>query len=304
MIILKILLASSVIMELIDINYDEFINEFHELCCVKARENTKHETIVRIGNWRNKNVALKNCYRKSEALLYSNIRPHPNIVRLLTIIYQTIPEKKKPRTYILMEANDGVTLADTAMYNVYSLFDVLYIMIEITKGLQHLHSCGFIHHDIKRSNILVVDKDKLNKLDTVDKTNKLKESDDDYESYFEEGDDISQYLDFKICDFGLSEYIDSNGCGSEKFRNCGTKLYLAPEKTKGSSIPITSKVDIFAMGVLGTNLMNPDESSSDIDVYNRIMDVCKSVDLVSRYTAEQLLDQLTLLQIRARAKLY
>lgn len=279
-------------MELIDINYDEFINDFHQLCCVKVRENTKHETIVRIGNWRNNNVALKNCYRKSEALLYSKIKSHPNIVRLLSIIYQTIPEKKKPRTYILMEANDGITLADTAMYNVYDLFDVLYIMIEITKGLQHLHSCGFIHHDIKRSNILVIDKDK---------TNKLKESDD---SYFEEGDDISEYLDFKICDFGLSDYIDSNGCGSEKFRNCGTKPYLAPEKTKGSSLPITSKVDIFAMGVLGTDLINPDDSSADIDVYNHIMNVCKSVDSVKRYTAEQLLDQLTRLQIRVRTKLY
>ena len=291
-------------MELVDINYNEFISKFEEHNCIRTRENTKQETIVRIGIWNDKQVALKTCYRKREVILYSKIKPHRNIVRLLSIVYQTIPEKEKPRVYVLMEANSGINLGDTIQYRYYNYLETLHIMVEIAGGLEHLHSCGIIHHDIKMSNILAIEDD-LNSTNDDESLN----DDDESISYDEQScldssdDDIPDNIVYKICDFGISEYIDNNGHGSEKHRNCGTKPYMPPEKTKECTIALTTKVDIFAMGVLGSKIIDPDLSSTAIDKYKSIMNICQSTDPDKRSTADQLLEQLLLLQVQAQQKI-
>ena len=276
-------------MQPVNTSYDTFINEFCQNFSIHTHKNTKHETTILIGVWHDKPVALKSCPREREAILYSKIKPHQNIVTLLSIIYQAIPENDKPRAHILMEGNDGITLSDTVIYK-YNLLESLHIMIDITKGLQHLHSCGIIHHDIKMSNILVI-----NIFKDLDSSS---ESSSDY--FDDDKDNICINQIFKICDFGLSEFVDSNGYGSDKHRSCGTKLYMSREKSKNSTIPISTKVDIFAMGVLGSDLINSDLSSKAIDKYNSIMITCQSDDPNNRYTSDQLLEQLLQLQAKTQ----
>ena len=241
-----------------DLDYDSFCNEFEEIHCIRTRENTKRETLIRIGIWREQHVAIKNC-REREATIYNKIPEHPHIIRLLGIFRVHLPEKNKIQLYILMEANSGITLADTAIFSRYTLQDVLRIMIQITKGLQHLHSCNIIHHDIKRSNILIMKS-------------------------------ITKEQEAKICDFGLSCFTDVDGRSSNKSRVSGTKGYLAPEKSNTSDLAITNKVDIFALGVLGTELIDEDEPiTTTVNKYNNILNRCKDINPNNRYNATELL---------------
>ncbi len=72
----------------------------------------------------------------------------------------------------------------------------------VLEGLQHIHSKGIIHCDLKLENVLMCSP---------------KEPD--------------EYLIPKICDFGLSHLItrESDGKGYMEVL-CGTKGYLAPEQ--------------------------------------------------------------------------
>ncbi|AFN82522.1 Spk1-like Ser/Thr protein kinase [Encephalitozoon romaleae SJ-2008] len=83
----------------------------------------------------------------------------------------------------------------------------LKILRMILCGLRHIHSIGIIHRDLKLGNILL-------KENTV-----------------------------KICDFGLSCYVEEN---SHEF--CGTMDYLAPEVIDGKEY--TQNIDIWSAGII------------------------------------------------------
>lgn len=83
-------------------------------------------------------------------------------------------------------------------------------------GVQHLHSCGIVHRDVKPENLLLSQSDSLSRRPVV-----------------------------KLCDLGLAAQLPKSGKLTEI---CGTELYMAPEmllKTDGYS----SEVDLWACGV-------------------------------------------------------
>lgn len=219
-----------------ELDYDTFKSGFIKNHSIRIRAGAKNETKVTLGVWKGHHVALKSCSKKLETQIYSKIPPHPFIVSLEAVMKRT--KGKKERYYLLMEANrSGMNLEDDLFFGNKNIDDALHIMIQVTSALKHLHDCGLIHHDVKKSNILV-----------------MNDRDDNY----------------KLCDFGLTEFTDIQGRGKSKRRFNGTPGYRAPEQEKDSELSITQKIDIYALAKVGKSILSEEESeeSSTYDCEN------------------------------------
>jgi len=93
--------------------------------------------------------AVKKFYAEAELVMRLN---HPNIVEIFSL------EKNKGVPFIAMEYIEGKTLRE--LLNKKRLLDsqtIINISLDITKGLEYIHSKGIIHKDIKPKNILITD---------------------------------------------------------------------------------------------------------------------------------------------------
>ncbi|MCK4401712.1 serine/threonine protein kinase [bacterium] len=91
--------------------------------------------------------AVKRFYAEAELVMKLN---HPNIVKVFSV------QKNRNTPFITMEYIDGQTLRE--LLNKKRLFDnqtIIDISIDITKGLEYIHSKRIIHKDIKPKNILI-----------------------------------------------------------------------------------------------------------------------------------------------------
>ncbi|KAL4562984.1 hypothetical protein LXL04_027015 [Taraxacum kok-saghyz] len=150
-------------------------------------------------------VMLENQF-KSEVSLLSRLY-HPNIV-------QFIAACKKPPVYcIIMEYMSQGTLR---MYlnkkEPYSLSTetVLRLALDISRGMEYLHSQGVVHRDLKSNNLLLNDEMRV-----------------------------------KVADFGTSCLETQT---QESKGNMGTYRWMAPEMVKEK--PYTRKVDVYSFGIV------------------------------------------------------
>jgi serine/threonine-protein kinase len=133
---------------------------------------------------------------------------HPNIVQAIDV------SESHGYHYFVMEYVEGKTVYDELQEGkVYEESEALGIAIQMARALEHAHSQGLIHRDVKPKNIMI----------TTDGTAKL-------------------------MDMGLARVADdAQAIAAETGRLFGTPYYISPEQIIGKH-DVDSRCDIYSLG--------------------------------------------------------
>ena len=150
---------------------------------------------------------------------------HPNIVSVYDVSHSDDVE------YIVMELIDGITLKQYLQKkSVLDPSEVLDFTIQTAKALEHAHSKGIIHRDIKPQNIMML-KDGM----------------------------------IKVADFGIASL--ENTIDENNGETVGSVHYIAPEQARGEAPDARS--DIYSLGIVMYEMLTgklPYVGNSDVEV--------------------------------------
>ena len=129
-----------------------------------------------------------------------------------------------PLPYFAMELVRGMPITQHAHAEGLSLQQRLELLCQVCAAVQHAHQRGVIHRDLKPSNILV--------------------------------DERGQP---KVLDFGVARVTDADlqhaTLRTDAGQVVGTLQYMSPEQASGDSSLLDTRADIYALGMLGFELL-------------------------------------------------
>ncbi len=133
---------------------------------------------------------------------------HPNIVQAIDV------GQAGDHHYFVMEFVEGHTVYDAlSKQGPYEETEALQIIIAVADALQHAHTHGFMHRDVKPKNIM-----------------------------------ITKAGVAKLADMGLAREIsDKQAAQAEAGKAYGTPYYIAPEQIRGD-VDIDFRADIYGLG--------------------------------------------------------
>ena len=136
---------------------------------------------------------------------------HPNIVSVYDV------STSNDADFIVMELIDGISLKQyMEKKGVLNWKETLHFSIQIAKALEHAHSRGIIHRDIKPHNVMVLKNGSV-----------------------------------KVADFGIARVVSkSNTLTKEAL---GSVHYISPEQAKGGRVD--NRSDIYSLGVVMYEMM-------------------------------------------------
>ncbi len=136
---------------------------------------------------------------------------HPNIVAVYDVSTSIMAD------YIVMELIDGITLKQyMEKKGVLNWKETLHFAIQIAKALEHAHSKGIVHRDIKPHNIMVLKNGSV-----------------------------------KVTDFGIARMMSKGNTLTKEA--LGSVHYISPEQAKGGRVD--SRSDIYSLGVVMYEMM-------------------------------------------------
>ena len=132
---------------------------------------------------------------------------HPNIVKIFDVGFSERIQ------FIVMEYIDGITLNEyMEQQGQLGWKDAVHFILQILRALQHAHSKGIVHRDIKPQNIMMLRDGTI-----------------------------------KVMDFGIAKFAREDGkTGTDKA--IGTVHYISPEQARGGATD--AKSDIYSVGVM------------------------------------------------------
>lgn len=152
---------------------------------------------------------------------------HPNIVKVYDVSFGDVIQ------YIVMEYIDGITLKEyiDLQENGIGWKEAVLFTTQILKALEHAHSKGIIHRDIKPQNIMLL-----------------------------------QDGTIKVTDFGIAHF-SSFETRTMTDKAIGSVHYIAPEQARGESTD--GKTDIYSLGAMLYEMLTgklPFEADSAVSV--------------------------------------
>ena len=131
---------------------------------------------------------------------------HPNIVSVYDV------SSSSEADFIVMELIDGISLKQyMERKGVLNWKETLHFAIQIAKALEHAHSRGIVHRDIKPHNVLVLKNGSV-----------------------------------KVADFGIAQVTSSTSTLTTEA--LGSVHYISPEQAKGGRVD--NRSDIYSLGVV------------------------------------------------------
>lgn len=136
---------------------------------------------------------------------------HPNIVSVYDV------STSEDADYIVMELIEGITLKQyMEKKGVLNWKETLHFAIQIAKALEHAHSRGIVHRDIKPHNIMVLKNGSV-----------------------------------KVMDFGIARVMSQGNTLTKEA--LGSVHYISPEQAKGGRVD--NRSDIYSLGVVMYEMM-------------------------------------------------
>jgi len=182
--------------------------------------------IIKLGMDTKQVIARFEAERQALALM-----DHPHIARVLDAGATPITEHGGGRPYFVMEYVVGDAITQFAANNNLDLRARLELFAQVCSAVQHAHTKGIIHRDIKPGNVLVTMTD---------------------------GKPFA-----RVIDFGIAKATSSAGGLTDKTlftehrQLIGTPEYMSPEQAQGSP-DIDTRTDVYALGVLLYELLAGD----------------------------------------------
>ena len=137
---------------------------------------------------------------------------HPNVVT----IYEAGQDEGVP--YIAMEYVDGEPLTRLLRSSEFTLRERVEVVREVALALEHAHSRGVLHRDVKPANILL----------TRDRR-------------------------VKVADFGIGKLLSGSGDLTRTGQMIGSPAYMSPEQVRGEKLD--GRSDFFSLGVVFYELL-------------------------------------------------
>jgi WD40 repeat protein/serine/threonine protein kinase len=126
------------------------------------------------------------------------------------------------RPYFVMELVHGIPITEYCDKNKLAPRERLQLFLPICRAVQHAHTKGIIHRDIKPTNVLVT---------------------------LHDGVPVP-----KVIDFGIAKAVGQQLTERTLFTNfaqmVGTPLYMSPEQSEMSGLDVDTRSDIYSLGVL------------------------------------------------------
>ena len=142
---------------------------------------------------------------------------HENIAKVLDA-----GATESGRPYFVMELVHGVHITGFCDRNQLPPRARLALFIQVCRAVQHAHTKGVIHRDIKPTNVLVT---------------------------LREGVPVPKVIDFGIAK-ATGQQLTDKTLFTRFAQMVGTPLYMSPEQAEMTGIDVDTRSDIFSLGVL------------------------------------------------------
>jgi len=147
---------------------------------------------------------------------------HPGIAQIFEA--GSAETETGPQPYLVMELVEGRPLLEFAREHGLGTADRLKLLARLCDAVQHAHQRGVIHRDLKPTNVLV------------------------------DGSGQPKVLDFGIARVTGSDF-ETQPLETRAGQLIGTLPYMSPEQVSGDPSAIDTRSDVYALGVIGYQLL-------------------------------------------------